>query len=537
MIDFLTAEAHFAAHLLPIYRALELELRGAWWTSSEELAGDLERAGVDDVRIGSPTKKGPPIVTSSSRDAGVAQRTSRKVILSEHGAGQSYGTRHSSYVGGKHRDRISLFLVPSEAAAARNRRAYPRLPVAVVGSPRVEELARIRRRPGPPTVAVSFHWRATVSPEAGTAFDHYRPELERAVDELRAAGVEVLGHGHPRIFEELEPYWRSIDVEPVARFEEVLERADVYAVDNSSTLFEFAACGRPVVVLNAPQYRRGLELGLRFWSEADVGRNVDGPDELVAGVLEALEDPLELRRSREAAVSRVYALVNGSAQRAADAVAELVKPRSCPVCGRAHASCGPTSPETLSVVDLPERTPAMRKSPLRRYPNPERPGAFLKLTEEHARALGIDVDSGVEATRPGPVPHDVTNPGGDGGPVTSVAPAIPEGALPPGGKTARARAEAAEHARREALAAEYEAEALAALSELSPEELEALRELAGALEEAEDGQDGTGEASEGPGDGREAPEETPGAPDAPSTEDPKDKQRRPPSRRRPAGSS
>ena len=98
----------------------------------------------------------------------------------------------------------------------------------------------------------------------------------------------VLGHGHPRILDQLMPVYEELGIEPAYTFEEVLDRASVYCCDNSSTLFEFASLDRPVVVLNPPWYRREVEHGLRFWEAAtvgvqvgdqplDIGLRLDGP--------------------------------------------------------------------------------------------------------------------------------------------------------------------------------------------------------------------------------------------------------------------
>jgi hypothetical protein len=58
----------------------------------------------------------------------------------------------------------------------------------------------------------------------------------------------------------------------VASLREVQRRAAVYVCDNSSSMYEFAATGRPVVVLDLPEgrikgigYRRNINHGLRFW--------------------------------------------------------------------------------------------------------------------------------------------------------------------------------------------------------------------------------------------------------------------------------
>jgi hypothetical protein len=116
---------------------------------------------------------------------------------------------------------------------------------------------------------------------------------------LLARRFTVIGHGHPRR-SELASRYRRAGIEHVASFSEVCRRASIYVADNTSTLFEFAATGRPVVVLNARRYRRDVRHGLRFWDAAGVGPNVDRPRDLPDVVARALEDPPEFREKREA---------------------------------------------------------------------------------------------------------------------------------------------------------------------------------------------------------------------------------------------
>jgi len=49
-------------------------------------------------------------------------------------------------------------------------------------------------------------------------------------------------------------------------------------------MFEAAAVGLPVVVLNAPWYRRDVSHGLRFWAWSDIGPQVDDPADLEQAV-------------------------------------------------------------------------------------------------------------------------------------------------------------------------------------------------------------------------------------------------------------
>ena len=111
-------------------------------------------------------------------------------------------------------------------------------------------------------------------------------------------------------------------IEAVRDFRDVCRRADVYVCDNSSTLFAFAATGRPVVVLNPPWYDRRVDHGLRFWDAADVGVQCNDPRELGPAINEALHDTPGQKRRREAALELVYAYRTGAAQRAADVLQE-----------------------------------------------------------------------------------------------------------------------------------------------------------------------------------------------------------------------
>ncbi len=133
----------------------------------------------------------------------------------------------------------------------------------------------------------------------------------------------MIGHAHPRIIDHAEIVYRQFGIRTVRDFDDVLDRADVYCVDNSSTLYEFAAAGKPVVVLNCPRYRKQVHHGLRFWDHVP-GIQCEGPEDLAAAVGEALEDPPKWREARQTALDAVYPLHDGrSAERAAALVLEL----------------------------------------------------------------------------------------------------------------------------------------------------------------------------------------------------------------------
>lgn len=245
-----------------------------------------------------------------------------RFVVAQHGIGQSYSSSHPSYPGGRSYEGVDLFLAPNEHAAARWRATYPSADVAIIGSPAIESLPL--REPGPTLVAISSHWDCRVAPESGSA----RAEFAGAFRDL-GRKMPTVGHGHPRI-RDRRRFFERLGIPHVADFAEICRRASVYICDNSSTLYEFASTGRPVVVLNSRRYRPSANHGLRFESDgrrfigaADVGIQVDDPRDLVAAVERALEDPPEVRAARERALDLVYQPRYGGARVAAEALGQF----------------------------------------------------------------------------------------------------------------------------------------------------------------------------------------------------------------------
>lgn len=188
----------------------------------------------------------------------------------------------------------------------------------VVGSPHLDTLPS-KNGPKGRVIAFSFHFNGPLMPETKNAYPAFMPALAQL-----AGRYQLLGHGHPQLWtmgrpgRRLANRYRTLGIEPVESFAEVCRRADLYICDNSSTLFAFAATGRPVVVLNPPWYDRRVRHGLRFWDAAEVGVNCDRPEDLADCIEAALEDGPAQQAKREAALDLVYAYRFGAAKRAAD---------------------------------------------------------------------------------------------------------------------------------------------------------------------------------------------------------------------------
>jgi hypothetical protein len=317
MIDAIAREPQFFDHMLPIWLALPKETRGSFYV------GTTKRGqGVDGVVWGSAPKSPNPTLTASAGDLKRARQLGRNAAIMEHGCGQSFGgdpksANYSSYAGGNGRD-ASLFLHPGNHPASRDRARYPAARVEVVGCPKLDALPA-REGGGPPTVAFSWHWNCHVAPETRCAVDAFRGQVERLV---KSGEFNVIGHGHPRIIDKLHNWYRKMGIETVRSFEEVCRRADVYVNDASSTLFEFASTGRPVVVMNGPMYRRKVDHGLRFWEASTVGVQIAPWDDLAGAIREALADSPAQKAAREAALDIVYDRRPGAAQRAVDTLVD-----------------------------------------------------------------------------------------------------------------------------------------------------------------------------------------------------------------------
>ncbi len=315
MIDAVAREDHFTDHIIPIWLALPAEQRGTFYALHP-------RPGIPNMAGGIPPRGNTPTLAASAGDMKRSRRSGRPVALMEHGCGQSFGgdpksSIFSSYAGGRDRD-AQMFLHPGQHPAGRDRKAYPKARVEVVGCAKLDTLPH-RVPDGKTTVCVSFHWNCAVAQETRPAYDAFQDHVRKLA---KAPGLTVIGHGHPRVIQRLKQWYRRIGIETVMNFEDVCRRADVYVNDASSTLFEFASTGRPVVVLNSPRYRRNVDHGLRFWEASGVGVNVSVQDDLEGAVRLALTDPLEQQQAREAALDLVYAYRTGGAARAAAALVD-----------------------------------------------------------------------------------------------------------------------------------------------------------------------------------------------------------------------
>lgn len=269
----------------------------------------------------------------SSDESFVMRHGARGTVLCEHGAGQSYLDPSlpvdSQWRGGRGecQGRL-LFLAPGSLIAQRHRKAHSHIPVKQIGCPVLDAWhGRVWQRTGPRVrVCISSHWDCRALPETRSAWPWIRDHLAPLAE---CPEIELLGHYHPHeakcgtLDARLADY-AALNIPVIHSWDDVMETADLFISDNSSTLYEFAATGRPVVCLNPSWYRRSARHGLRFYRNVP-GILVNKPADLLPTVLSAINDPEPTRTQRARAVKAAYGILNGKAsKRAVDAVRELV---------------------------------------------------------------------------------------------------------------------------------------------------------------------------------------------------------------------
>ena len=336
-LDCFTSQPHYFDHVAPLAHRLGLTVQvGAGFLSPAEdkSLGLVEPFAEPPSGLRVEPFAEAPTKPARRHDAALVMgpgdiRTAvrygwKRIAYLCHGIGQDYNRMLAAAAPGENIpwDAVDVVLLPSEYAAERFKPLCPDAELLVVGQPKMDALREIQTGYASRIAALSFRWNHQRAPEASGAMEHYAEGLAEVREYLQGHGITLIGHGHPRVLTNLIPVYRVAGMSVFSSFTEIVEHAAVYACDNSSTLFEFAALDRPVVVMNAPYYRRNVNHGGRFWDWADVGEQVDGPDELGPAILRAIEDDQTYARRREV-VSEVLPLTDGKAsERAAEALRE-----------------------------------------------------------------------------------------------------------------------------------------------------------------------------------------------------------------------
>ena len=331
-LDFFARRAHYIDHLAPVWNALPPARRGRFHIAQElesYAQQELQEPGLEIFKGGVPVGDNP-ILTAAYGDLNkVIRNPDRRIITMEHGVTQGFGGAAYPNATIGNRDQVALALLPN-GYVARRLHAVRATPCEVIGTPKMdgwENLNWINDYPSfnsfphewpkkEITLAIAFHWgdRHASPPESGSAFEHYRRILPKL-----AARYHLIGHAHPLASPEYREAYERANIEYVGDFREVLQRADVYLNDLSSTMYEFLVTGKPVVILNAPWFRRDVQWGIRFWDYSDVGPMVEHPGELFDMIDRTLRDYGAIcAEARRQAVIDLYPYAGHAAIRAVE---------------------------------------------------------------------------------------------------------------------------------------------------------------------------------------------------------------------------
>ncbi len=341
-LDFFARRAHYLDHLAPVWNALPPARRGVFHIVRElyEYARRELREGDIEIYEGGIPSGDTPILTAAYGDLNkVIRNPDRKIITIEHGVTQ--GFEGAAYPNARigNRARVDLALLPNEYVAGRFRAAR-NLPASceVIGTPKMDrwysspffeldphEYTQFYKfsPEHSPVLALAFHWgdRQSQPPESGSAFEHYRAVIPRL-----AARYHMIGHSHPLASDEHRQVMLRAGIEWVDDFREILRRADVYLNDLSSTMYEFLLTGKPVILLNAPWFRRSVNWGIRFWDYSDVGLAVEDPEQLFDAIDRTLREYSSICvQERRKAVADLYPYAGQAASRAADVLTEYLE--------------------------------------------------------------------------------------------------------------------------------------------------------------------------------------------------------------------
>lgn len=347
MIDGFATEPHYLDHLLPVVEACGGRMlcgSNALLDRARQLAPSVEAIP------GVPRKPdGPPVLVAGFRDAQRVNRH-RRLGLLEHGAGQTYidALADPHYAGGLGWQDCALILTPGPHAASFWRPRVEGTSTAVVelhGTPRLDRYTcpddcdgngslvgdSLCGRDGGTggtagkareAVGVSFHWDCRVCPESRATWREWWPAV-RVLAEQR----QVLATAHPRAWRLLSGAYRRDGIPATSEFTDLVESCWLFVCDNSSTMYEWAGLGRPVLALNGRAYRTDGtgHHGLRFYD------SVPGPmlwpraphDLALAVDAMARDDCAEALEFAAVACEAAYGLPRFDGQATARAVAAI----------------------------------------------------------------------------------------------------------------------------------------------------------------------------------------------------------------------
>jgi hypothetical protein len=308
-LDFYASEIHYFDHIIPIWNMLPNKYKGIFNVSLEVF--DKRRLSYNEFKLGKPTDN--LTLVASYKDYCM---TKGKVIFMEHGIGHNYGNGHPAYVGGRDKDRVVLFLNQHALSQNTNLKAYPNTPSEIIGTPKTDSIKPMPTHNDKPIVCISFHWDCFVCNNTRSAYYYYKDILSELA---QSKEFTLIAHGHPR---RNDSEMELLGIKFYSDLAEIMKIADIYVNDNSSSMYEFALTGKPVIVLNCPLYDRNRDTGIRFWQYI-LGKQVNSPNELKPTILSVIRNDT-FKYKREEILHTLYPFRYVSTDRAVEVILEYL---------------------------------------------------------------------------------------------------------------------------------------------------------------------------------------------------------------------
>ena len=337
-VEFIVSERQYLDHLPQVYKALPDYLQGLFHVSGELLQKLSMAKGIpkEKIRVFHLGKENPvltpgdDVMTVAIKDARLAKECGgprKRIYMGEHGCGQTYNSGNGSYAGGLDRGFLALCLVPGDIPYKKQIANYPNIPCVRIGCPKLDFFKGYKKpdkilQLHEMTIGISFHYSCTVCPETGTAWPFFWNSVAKLIRDNPE--TQFLGHAHPRAMNgDVLTKWLQLQTEcsnlkVTDDFNHILVKADLYIMDQSSTIFEFAALDKPVILMNSPHFRKNVHHGMRFWELADIGVNVEYKEDMEAAVKRAILGEMQDSYSakRKAYTQIVYSVPIGEAAQA-----------------------------------------------------------------------------------------------------------------------------------------------------------------------------------------------------------------------------
>jgi hypothetical protein len=249
------------------------------------------------------------------------ENATRIIILIEHGIGLTFGK--AAYADGVgQRNLFDLLPVPNQHTSDK---VSPEMlkPHPVIGMPKMDKYfgQNYILNTETPTIGIAFHHgdQNSVPPEVGSAWEYWLPLLPAL-----AKKYNILGHYHPLSNPALLDEYKKLGIRTTSNFNDIMEQADIYLNDCSSTMYEFLVTGKPVVILNAPWFRKHVNYGIRFWEYTDIGPMVDSERHLERGIESLLIDPALYSKQRTKAVADLFPYLGNSTTKCINEIRDFV---------------------------------------------------------------------------------------------------------------------------------------------------------------------------------------------------------------------